>query len=84
MRMDRIEPGPLCGCTDDIVHRLPGQRLPAFGDEQPGQGIVARGQPAAQGAQLVPRDRMPVSVFWPLTQGVCEFASPPDNNGSFS
>lgn len=47
VRMDGTEPGTFSGCADDVVHRLPCQWLPAFGDEQPGQG-----------AQLVPRDRM--------------------------
>src|SRR3954452_15257355 len=38
---------------DQVIDRLPGHRLTALGDEQPGQRVRAGGEIAADGAQLV-------------------------------
>lgn len=49
---------PLSCNGDHPVHGLSGQRLTAFGNKQPGQEILARGEPAAKGAQFVAGDRL--------------------------
>ena len=59
----------MCGCIggrparvggggDEVVHRLAGERLAAFGHEQPGQRIGAAGEIALDGAQFVAGDRL--------------------------
>lgn len=56
-----IDCAQICSCPrrpDDIVYRLSRERLPAFGNEQPRQRIISMRQPAADGAQLVARDRL--------------------------
>ena len=53
VRMDVPKTRPFSRLRDDIVHGLTGEGLPAFGDKQPWQHIVARGQLAADGAQFI-------------------------------
>ena len=53
VRMDVPKTRPLSRLRDDIVHGLTGERLPALGDKQPWQHIVARGQPTADGTQFI-------------------------------
>jgi hypothetical protein len=58
MRVDGRQAGPPgCG-ADEVVDRLPGERLTALGDEQPGQRVRAGGEVARDGAQLVAGDRL--------------------------
>jgi hypothetical protein len=55
---DRRETGPCRGAGDQVVHGLPGERLPAFGDEQPGEPIGAGGEVSLDRAQFVAGDRL--------------------------
>jgi len=59
----------MCGCTggkssaagclgDEVVHGLPRERLPAFGDEQPGERLGACRDVALDRAQFVAGDGM--------------------------
>lgn len=41
VRVHMGEIGPSCRCCDDPVHGLPGQGMMTFGDEQPGETILA-------------------------------------------
>src|SRR4051794_10877386 len=43
---------------DQVVDRLRGERLAAFGDEQPGQRVGAGGERTLDGAQLVAGNRL--------------------------
>jgi hypothetical protein len=54
--VDRRHPGPDSRRRDQVVHRLPCQRLPALRQEQPGQCVPAGGQIAPKSAQLVASD----------------------------
>ena len=58
VRVHRRQSGaPDRGC-DEVVHRLPGERLPAFGDEQPRQRVGPRREITPDRAQLVAGDRL--------------------------
>ena len=54
--VDRPQAGARRSRTNDVVHRLPGERLAALGEEKPWQMVTARSQPASDGAQLVAGD----------------------------
>ena len=56
--MHRRQPGAAGGLRDEVVHGLPRERLPAFGDEEPGERVGATGAVALDGAQFVAGDRM--------------------------
>lgn len=56
--MDVTEIGALPGGRDDVVHRLPGQRLFPLRDKQPGQRIIPLREPPADRAQFVTGDRL--------------------------
>lgn len=56
--VDVTQTGAISGGLDDVVHRLPGERLAALGDEEPRQVIVSPCKPALDSAQLVPGDGM--------------------------
>ena len=58
MGPDATEPGARTGFADEIVHRLARHRLTTLGDEQPGQFVVARGEVAFDGAELIALDRL--------------------------
>jgi hypothetical protein len=58
VRMDMGKAGPFRRHCDDPVHGLPGQGMAPFGDEQPGEVILAQGEPATKGAQFVAGDRL--------------------------
>ena len=58
MRVDVAQARAVSGGGDQVVHRLPGHRLAALGDEEPGQVVVAAREPPADGAQLVTRHRV--------------------------
>ena len=49
-------PARFADAPEQVVHCLPCHGLAPLGDEEPGQVIVARGQPALDGAQLVAVD----------------------------
>ena len=53
---DAAEAGALADAPEQVVHRLARHGLAPLGDEEPGQIVVAHGQPALDGAQLVARD----------------------------
>ena len=52
MRMHAGEVGPFCRRGDQVIDGLAGERLAAFGDEQPGQRVAAGGKVALDGPQL--------------------------------
>jgi hypothetical protein len=58
VRADAGQAGARRGGRDEVVHRLPGQRPAALGDERPGQRVGAGGEVAPDGAQLVAGDRL--------------------------
>jgi hypothetical protein len=58
VRVHMGEIGPSCRHCDNPVHGLPGQGMAPFGDEQPGEVILAQGEPATKGAQFVAGDRL--------------------------
>lgn len=54
--IDRAEVGQRSCLLDNVVHRLPCERLPALGNEQPGKCILAMCELAADSSQLVASD----------------------------
>lgn len=56
--VDPVQARALTSACDDVVHGLSGKRLLAFGDEEPGQGILPARQPALDCPKLVPGDRL--------------------------
>ena len=48
----------LSGARKDVVHRLPCERLAAFGNKQPWKCILAQSQPAADRPQFIPGNRL--------------------------
>ena len=58
MRPDGRQAGMRRGTGNEVVHRLPGQRLTALGQEQPGELVRARGKVSFDSAQLVAGDRL--------------------------
>ena len=58
VRVNVAKAGAVPGGGDQVVHRLPGHRLVALGDEKPRQVVVAAREPPPDGAQLVARYRV--------------------------
>jgi hypothetical protein len=58
VRMHGRQPGTSGRLGQQIVHRLTRERLPPFGDEQPGQRIGAAGQVALDRAEFIAGDGM--------------------------
>jgi hypothetical protein len=58
MRPDGRQAGARRRTGNKVVHRLPGQRLTALGQEQPGELVRARGKVSFDSAQLVAGDRL--------------------------
>ena len=54
--MHRRQPGASGGGRDEIVHALTGERLSAFGDEEPGERVGTGRAVAFDGPQLVAGD----------------------------
>jgi hypothetical protein len=56
--MHRRQPGAAGGLGAELVHGLPRERLPAFGDEEPGERVGTTGAIALDGTQLIAGDGM--------------------------
>ena len=58
MRVDRREVGAPRRDREQVVHRLAGERVSAFGKEEPRRGVRARRQVSPDRTQLVSGDRL--------------------------
>ena len=56
--MNRRQSGALGCSTNQVVHRLPGQRLATFGNEQPRQPVCSQRKVAPECSQLIASDRL--------------------------
>jgi hypothetical protein len=77
VRMDLRQAGALrCG-RDQVIDRLPGERLAAFGDEEPRESVPTGGQIALDRTEFIPADGLfdgqPVVAVHPLAAQVADF-----------
>ena len=58
VRMDRQQAGALRRGRDQLIDSLTGERLAAFGDEEPGESVQTGGQIALDRAEFITGDRL--------------------------
>ena len=58
VRPDRRQAGARCRTRNEVIHGLPAERLPALGNEQPGELVCASGEVSFDRSDFVASDRL--------------------------